>query len=65
VSQPKSVAIRLLPIIDFLKPYYLRIFLALLALIFTAGVMLSIGQGLKYVVTQALPPGLWISLAIL
>jgi len=57
VSQPKSVAIRLLPIIDFLKPYYLRIFLALLALIFTAGVMLSIGQGLKYVVDSGFATG--------
>ena len=57
MSQPKSVAIRLLPIIDFLKPYYLRIFLALLALIFTAGVMLSIGQGLKYVVDSGFATG--------
>ena len=57
MSQSKSVAIRLLPIIDFLKPYYLRIFLALLALIFTAGVMLSIGQGLKYVVDSGFATG--------
>jgi len=57
VSQEKSVVFRLLPILDFLKPYYFRIFLALIALIFTAGVMLSIGQGLKYVVDSGFATG--------
>lgn len=50
MSQSQNVAIRLLPLIDFLKPYRLRIVGALIALSFTAAVMLSIGQGLKYVV---------------
>ena len=48
---------RLLPVLQFLKPYLGRIFFALLALVFTAGVMLSIGQGVRLLIDQGFTTG--------
>ena len=42
----------LLALFQFLKPYQVRVWIFLAALIFTAGVTLSIGQGLKLVIDQ-------------
>jgi len=51
----KSGAItRLLQVSRFLKPYTLRIIAALIALVVTAGIMLSIGQGVRFMVDQGL-----------
>ena len=44
----------LLPIISFLKPYKKMVFFALLALLITAAVSLSLGQGIKLVIDQGL-----------
>jgi ATP-binding cassette subfamily B protein len=55
LSNSKSGAItRLLQVSRFLKPYTLRIIAALIALVFTAGIMLSIGQGVRFMVDQGL-----------
>ncbi|MBL4607569.1 MAG: ATP-binding cassette domain-containing protein [Pseudomonadales bacterium] len=51
--QPSALA-RLLQVSHFLKPYKLQIVGALIALIFTAGIMLSIGQGVRFMVDQGL-----------
>ncbi len=48
---------RLLPALQFLKPYLGRIFLALVALLFTAGIMLSIGQGIRLLIDQGFTTG--------
>ncbi len=54
-SNPKTGAItRLLQVSRFLKPYTLRIIAALIALVITAGIMLSIGQGVRFMVDQGL-----------
>ena len=45
---------RLLQVSRFLKPYTLRIIAALIALVVTAGIMLSIGQGVRFMVDQGL-----------
>ena len=42
----------LLALFQFLKPYQMRVWIFLAALIFTAGVTLSIGQGLRLVIDQ-------------
>ncbi len=48
---------RLLPALKFLTPYWGRITLALIALVFTAAVLLSIGQGVRLLIDQGLPTG--------
>jgi len=53
--EPNASAIkRLLQISRFLKPYRIQIGLALIALIFTAGAMLSIGQGVRFIIDEGL-----------
>ncbi|SGZ05934.1 ABC-type multidrug transport system, ATPase and permease component [Moritella viscosa] len=47
----------LLPIIAFIKPYKLMVVYALLALLVTAGVNLSIGQGVKFVIDNGFIAG--------
>ena len=42
----------LLPLIDYVRPYKKSVAAALLALVFTAGVSLSIGQSLQMVIDQ-------------
>ncbi len=42
----------LMALVQFLKPYRLRVWIFLAALVFTAGVTLSIGQGLRLVIDQ-------------
>ena len=46
----------LLALFQFLKPYQMRVWIFLAALIFTAGVTLSIGQGLRLVIDPPLLP---------
>lgn len=47
----------LLPIFAFVKPYKLMLVLALLALLVTAGVNLSLGQGVKFVIDHGFIAG--------
>lgn len=47
----------LLPILAFLKPYKLMVCLALLALLLTSGVSLSLGQGVKFVIDNGFVSG--------
>lgn len=47
----------LLPIVAFLKPYKKMVFFALLALLLTAAVSLSLGQGLKMVIDNGFASG--------
>jgi len=47
----KKVAI-LLELIQFIRPYKSRVFAALAALIFTAAVMLSVGQGIRMLIDE-------------
>ena len=57
-SRPKSRNLRsLLPVLVFLEPYTLRIVLAGLALIFTSGVMLSMGQGVRILIDEGFAQG--------
>ena len=57
-SRPKSRNLRsLLPVLAFLKPYTPRIVLAGLALIFTSGVMLSMGQGVRILIDEGFAQG--------
>ena len=44
-------------VLAFLKPYTLRIVLAGLALIFTSGVMLSMGQGVRVLIDEGFAQG--------
>lgn len=48
---------RLLPALKFLTPYWGRITLALIALVFTAAVLLSIGQGVRLLIDQGFTTG--------
>lgn len=54
LATPTSRFQSLRPALQFLKPYKAQIFAALLVLIFTATVMLSLGQGLKMLIDQGL-----------
>jgi ATP-binding cassette subfamily B protein len=57
-SKNKSKAfISLLPIFSFIKPYKLMLFLALLALLMTAAINLSLGQGVKFVIDNGFIAG--------
>jgi len=47
----------LLPIVAFIKPYKLMVFYALLALLITAAVNLSLGQGVKFVIDNGFIAG--------
>lgn len=47
----------LLPIFSFIKPYKLMVFFALLALLLTAAVNLSLGQGVKFVIDNGFIAG--------
>lgn len=53
VEQSKSIT-RLAQLGQFLKPYLARIIAALLALVFTAAVMLSMGQGVRILIDRGL-----------
>jgi ATP-binding cassette subfamily B protein len=48
---PKKLS-TLLSLVEFFKPYKLQVWVFLTALIFTAGITLSIGQGLRLVIDQ-------------
>ena len=50
-AQNKNVSI-LLKLIQFIRPYQSRVFSALIALIFTAAVMLSVGQGVRMLIDE-------------
>lgn len=56
ISQTQSFA-SLLPIFAFIKPYKLMVFYALIALLLTAGINLSLGQGVKYVIDNGFIAG--------
>ena len=56
-TQKNKNLARLLPALKFLQPYWGRILLALIALVFTAGVMLSIGQGVRLLIDQGFTTG--------
>ncbi len=45
---------RLILLFKFLKPYYLQVIIALIALIFSASIMLSIGHGLRLLIDRGL-----------
>ena len=47
----------LLPILSFIKPYKLMVIMALVALLMTAGVNLSLGQGVKFVIDNGFIAG--------
>lgn len=53
-ATPQSRFHSLRPALQYLKPYRTQIACALLALVFTASVMLSLGQGLKLLIDQGL-----------
>ncbi|TBR43534.1 ATP-binding cassette domain-containing protein [Marinomonas agarivorans] len=53
MSQQASLT-KLLP---FIRPYKIQIGLALFALVFTSGVMLSLGQGVSYLIDQGIASG--------
>lgn len=53
-SNTKSRINSLRPALGFLKPYWGRLVAASMALVFTAGVMLSMGQGLRQLIDQGL-----------
>jgi len=58
VKNPKSTAFSdLKPIFAFIKPYKMMVALALLALLLTAGVNLSLGQGVKFVIDNGFIAG--------
>jgi ATP-binding cassette subfamily B protein len=50
-TQNKNVAI-LFQLIQFIRPYQGRVFAALIALLFTAAVMLSVGQGVRMLIDE-------------
>jgi len=50
-KQAKKVAI-LFELIQFIRPYKSRVFAALVALIFTAAIMLSVGQGVRMLIDE-------------
>ncbi|OCQ20889.1 ABC transporter ATP-binding protein [Pseudoalteromonas luteoviolacea] len=56
-TQPKRAYTSLLPILSFIKPYKWVGVLALLALIVTAGLNLSIGQAVKFVIDNGFIAG--------
>ncbi|WP_392339740.1 ABC transporter transmembrane domain-containing protein [Moritella marina] len=56
ISQTSSFT-SLLPIFAFIKPYKLMVLYALLALLLTAGINLSLGQGVKYVIDNGFIAG--------
>ncbi|PCJ46956.1 MAG: ABC transporter ATP-binding protein [Moraxellaceae bacterium] len=53
-SDPSQGLAILLPILGFLQPYKARVVAALVALVFTAGMSLSIGQGLRLMIDDGL-----------
>ena len=55
-KKPKAFT-SLLPIFAFIKPYKLMLFLALFALLVTAAVNLSLGQGVKFVIDSGFIAG--------
>lgn len=50
-KQAKNVAI-LVELIQFISPYKKQVFAAFIALIFTAGIMLSVGQGVRMLIDE-------------
>ncbi len=56
-SKSNKKLTRLLPALKFLRPYWGRITLALIALVFTAAVLLSIGQGVRLLIDQGFTTG--------
>jgi len=56
-SKDKAAFSSLIPIFQFIKPYKWVVFSALLALLVTAGVNLSLGQGVKFVIDHGFIAG--------
>ena len=57
-SRPKSRNLSsLFPVVSFLKPYRLRIIFAVLALVSTSAVTLSLGQGVRLLIDEGLVKG--------
>jgi len=58
-AEPKDKAAfsSLIPIFQFIKPYKWVVFSALVALLVTAGVNLSLGQGVKFVIDHGFIAG--------
>ncbi|MEO9273272.1 ABC transporter transmembrane domain-containing protein [Marinomonas sp. 5E14-1] len=57
-SKPSAGAYQsLLPILRFIKPYKVKVALALFFLVFTAGISLSVGQGVKMVIDSGFISG--------
>ncbi len=56
-KKQKKTLKTLLPIVSFLKPYKAMVFFALMALLLTAAVSLSLGQGLKLVIDNGFAAG--------
>jgi ATP-binding cassette subfamily B protein len=56
-KQDKNAYQSLFPILSFIKPYRRTVFLALFFLMFTAGVSLSLGQGVKMVIDSGFISG--------
>ena len=50
-AAPKKMS-TLLSLVQFFKPYKLQVWVFLTALVFTAGITLSVGQGLRMVIDQ-------------
>jgi len=55
--QDKAAFSSLIPIFEFIKPYKWVVFAALVALLLTAGVNLSLGQGVKFVIDHGFIAG--------
>lgn len=53
-SPNQGGSVRLLQVLKFLKPYRFQVIAALVALVFTAGVMLSIGHGLRLLIDKGM-----------
>jgi ATP-binding cassette subfamily B protein len=57
IIKEKQAFKSLLPIFSFIKPYKLMVVMALFALLMTAGVNLSLGQGVKFVIDNGFIAG--------
>ena len=57
VEQQKARIGLLRPALDFLRPYKIQVVAASVALVFTAGVSLAMGQGLRYLVDRGFAAG--------
>ena len=57
INKEKAAFSSLLPVLAFIKPYKWVVFAALGALLLTAGVNLSLGQGVKFVIDHGFIAG--------